>query len=501
MSGFLVIARCNKVFYLPENTRQNDEEKTMLSAIKSAIAKVQNTDELLTGKKLDHDPVVEGLINDLVDEVRVINSDLQTIRPPQPALAEKFKNKLNHIAALRGRPLYHQYIGSGSGQGVFVELEDGSVKMDLINGIGIHIMGHSHPRVMKAAVRGALSDVVMQGNLQPNNEYLKLTEKLVQIAGRKSRIKHAWFSTCGTMANENAVKMARQKNSPAKMMVAMKNAFAGRSTMMAELTDNPAYKQGLPEYNEVLRIPNFDKKDPRSSDTALRALKEHVAKFDKQIAVFSFEPMLGEGGFVPTPREFYEPMLAFCKQQKIAVWADEVQTFARTGEFFAFETMDLGDYIDIVTIAKTLQLAATLYTEEYNPKPGLIAGTFSGGSSSMSAGLEILEMLEEGYIGPNGRIHQIHGHFVHGLNRLNETTCKGLITDAGGMGLMIAFTPFDGKKEQAEMFVKKLFNNGIVGFTCGKDPVRIRFLVPATIQDSDITLALQVIEKTILEGF
>lgn len=472
----------------------------MLSAIKGAIAKVQTSDELLIGRKLDHDPVVEGLVSDLVDEVMVINSAIQTIQPPQQALVEKAKNKIDHIGALRGRPLYHNYIGTGAGQGVYVELEDGSVKMDLINGIGIHLMGHSNPRVMRAAVRGALSDVIMQGNLQPNNEYLKLTEKLVQIASRKSRIKHAWFSTCGTMANENAIKMARQKNSPAKMIVAMKNAFAGRSTMMAEITDNPAYKQGLPEYNEVLRIPNFDKKDPRSSETALRILKEHAAKFDKGIAAFVFEPMLGEGGFNPVPREFYVPMLEFCKEQHIAVWADEVQTFARTGEFFAFETMGLGEYMDIVTIAKTVQLGATLYTEEYNPKPGLIAGTFSGGSSSMTAGLEILEMLEEGYIGPNGRIHQIHNHFIHGINRLNETTCKGLLTDAGGMGLMIAFTPFDGKKEQVELFIKKLFKNGIIAFSCGKDPVRIRFLVPAVIQDADIDLALNVIEKTVQEG-
>ena len=472
----------------------------MLSTLKEVLNKVQNTDELLTGRKIDHSPTVEGLVNDLVDEVTVINKELQTIQPANPALVERAKNKIEHIGALRGRPLYHNYVGTGAGQGVYVELEDGSVKMDLINGIGIHLMGHSHPRVMKAAVRGALSDVVMQGNLQPNNEYVRLTEKLIQIAGRKSRLKHAWFSTCGTMANENALKMSRQKNSPAKMIVAMKNAFAGRSTMMAEVTDNPAYKQGLPEYADVLRIPNYDKRDSQSGDKALRALKEHAAKFEKNIAAFSFEPMLGEGGFVPVPREFYVPMLEFCKQQKIAVWADEVQTFARTGEFFAFETMGLGEYMDIVTIAKTVQLGATLYTEEYNPKPGLIAGTFSGGSTSMTVGLEILEMLEEGYLGPNGRIQHIHNHFVQGFNRLNETTCKGLLADAGGMGLMIAVTPFDGKKEQAETLVKKLFNNGLITFTCGKDPVRIRFLVPAIIQDTDIELALDVIEKTVLQG-
>ncbi|MEQ1722443.1 MAG: aminotransferase class III-fold pyridoxal phosphate-dependent enzyme, partial [Pseudobdellovibrio sp.] len=428
------------------------------------------------------------------------NSSLDTIRKPQAQLIENSKKKIDHIGALRGRPLYHNYIGSGAGRGVFVELEDGSVKLDLINGIGIHIMGHSNPRVMKAAVRGALSDVVMQGNIQPNNEYLKLTEKLVQIAGRKSRLKHSWFSTCGTMANENALKIARQKNSPAKFIFAMKNAFAGRSTQMAEVTDNPAYKQGLPEYNEILRIPNYDKKDPQSSEKALRAMKEQYAAHDKNVSCFVFEPMLGEGGFIPTPREFYLPMLEFSKQNKIAVWADEVQTFARTGEFFAFETMGLSEYIDIATIAKTVQLGATLYTDEYNPKPGLIAGTFSGGSSAMSAGLEILEMLEEGYLGSGGRIQQIHKRFVDGINNLNAGSCQGLVRDAGGMGLMIAFTPFEGKKEQVETLIKKLFNNGLIAFSCGKDPVRIRFLVPAIIADQEIDLALQIVEKTILEG-
>ncbi|MGZ3689890.1 MAG: aminotransferase class III-fold pyridoxal phosphate-dependent enzyme [Pseudobdellovibrio sp.] len=472
----------------------------MLSVFKSALAKANMADELLAGRKIDQDPVIESLVSDLVDEVQVQNNAIEGIRPPQPQLAEQNKKKMDHIAALRGRPLYHNYISTGAGRGPFVELEDGSVKLDLINGIGIHLMGHSHPRVMKAAVRGAISDVIMQGNLQPNNDYIRLTEKLVQIAGRKSRLQHAWFSTCGTMANENALKMARQKNSPAKFVFAMKNAFAGRSTMMAEITDNPAYKQGLPEYNQVLRIPNYDKKDSQSIDKALRAMKEQYAQHEKDVSCFVFEPMLGEGGFVPTPREFYVPMLEFCKQNKIAVWADEVQTFARTGEFFAFETLDIGEYIDLVTIAKTVQLGATLYTADYNPKPGLIAGTFSGGSSSMSAGLEILEMLEEGYLGPNGRVLKIHDRFIQALNQLNETSCKGLVKDAGGMGLMIAFTPFEGKKEQVETLIKKLFNNGLVAFSAGKDPVRIRFLVPAIIEDHEIDLAIQIVEKTILEG-
>ncbi len=454
----------------------------------------------LVGHQIKQSEKVNSLIQELVGEVTKLNSQLPGIRAPQDDCKESAKQKIDAIGLNRGRPLHYPYMGTGAGRGPYVELEDGSVKLDLINGIGIHLMGHAHPRVIAAAVRGSLSDILTQGNLQPNNEYRLFTEKMVKIASRKSRLKYAWIATCGTMANENALKLSRQKNSPAKFIISFKDAFAGRSTMMAEVTDNPAYKQGLPEYHEVLRVPFYDKRDPQSGEKALAALKEHVAKHEGNIACFGFEPMLGEGGYQAAPREFFVPLLEYCKSKNIAVWADEVQTFTRTGEYFAFETLDLGQYIDICTIAKTAQIGATLYTEEYNPKPGLIAGTFSGSTPSLSAGMEMLDMLSEGFLGPNGRIQQIHKRFISGLNQLNETTCKGIASDAGGMGLMVAFTPHDGKKESVNSFLNKLFANGVIAFPCGKDPVRARFLIPAIIQDEDIDVALKAIEKTLLEG-
>lgn len=455
----------------------------------------------LIGHQIKESEKIQKALKNLVSEVMSVNGEIKGIRAPQPEHAESGKSKIDLTALYRGRALHYNYMGTGAGTGPFVELEDGSVKLDLINGIGIHLMGHGNPRVMTAAVRGAISDAVTQGNLQPNNEYRIFLEKLTKAAAKQSRIKYGWLATCGTMANENALKMTRQKHSPARMIIGFKDAFAGRSTMMAVLTDNPAYKVGLPEYGEVLRIPFYDKKDPRSGEKTLSALKEHFARHEGNISCFSFEPMLGEGGYQAAPREFFVPILDFCREKKVAIWADEVQTFSRTGELFAFETLKIGEYIDICTIAKTAQVGATLFTEEYNPKPGLIAGTFSGSTPSLAVGIEMLDMLEEdGYLGPNGRIMQIHRRFIDGFNRLNETSCKGKVQDAGGMGLMIAFTPFDGKKEQADLFLKNLYNNGVIAFPCGKDPVRARFLVPAIIKDEEIDIALQVIEQTILQG-
>lgn len=454
----------------------------------------------LVGHKVQSSPKIKKMIADLVAAVAEEERSLASVREPQAESLEHGKESFAEIAKYRGRPLQYQFLGTGSGVGPYVEVEDGSVKIDLINGIGVHIFGHGNAKIREATVRGALSDVVMQGNLAPNHEYLELSKMLVDHVSKKSRLKYVWFATCGTMANENALKMARQKNTPAKLVIGMQNAFAGRSTMMAEVTDNPAYKEGLPTYNEVLRIPWYDASNPRSSEETLRKFKEIVAANPKQVATFVFEPMLGEGGYRTAPREFFVPILEFCREQKIAVWADEVQTFMRTGELFAFETLGIGEYIDLCTIAKTLQTGATFYTEEYNPKAGLVAGTFSGSSASLSAGMAAVDMmLNEGYLGPQGKIQKIHQDFVGMLNRLNETTCKGQLREAGGMGLMIAVTPLDGAKDTVNKLLQVLYKNGMIAFSCGRDPYRLRFLVPAIITTKDIEVAAKILEKSILE--
>jgi 4-aminobutyrate aminotransferase-like enzyme len=454
----------------------------------------------LVGRAIDSSAKIQSLIEELVREVSTLEQSIATVAPPQDEWIENGKKAVDDAGKYRGRPLAYPFIGTGAGHGAYVELEDGSIKMDLINSIGIHFFGHAHPKIRAASVRGALSDIVMQGNLEPNHEYAKLGRMLSELAGKKSRLKYTWLTTCGTMANENALKMARQKNTPARFVIGMKNAFAGRSTMMAEVTDNPAYRQGLPEYNEVLRVPFYDEKDSRSAEKSLAILKDHVAKHEKNIATFSFEPMLGEGGYKVAPREFFIPMLEFCREKKIAVWADEVQTFMRTGELFAFETLNIGEYIDLCTIAKTLQLGATLYTDEYNPQPGLVAGTFAGATVSLAAGLESLRIVtQEGYLGPNGKIAKIHKDFVGMLNRLNETTCRGLLQDAGGLGLMIAVTPLDGGKDTVNTLLQKMYKNGLIAYSCGRDPYRLRFLVPGVMEAQDIETAGKIIEKSILE--
>lgn len=454
----------------------------------------------LIGKKLRENEKVNQLISELVKEVEAINSEVSAPRDSDKNFESENKKLLDEIDAGRGRPLFYPYVGTGAGHGAYVETEDGSVKLDLINGIGVNIMGHSNPNVIAATIKGALSDVTIQGNLQPNREYHEMLTRLRKLSSKNTRLKHSWITTCGAMANENALKMCRQKNSPARKIVAMKGAFAGRSTMMAEITDNPAYKQGLPSYNEVLRVDFFDDKNPNSIENSLAQLKEHIKNNPNDISCFMFEPIQGEGGFKIAPKEFFIPLFEECRKHNIAIWADEVQTFARTGELFAIEKIGIADYIDVMTIAKSLQAAATLYTDEYNPQAGLIAGTFAGSSAALAAGNEILRMLEEdNFLGPNGRIEEIHRYITSKLKELGEGSCKGNVSDIRGMGLMVAFTPFDGGKEKMMELLKVLYKNGLIAFGCGHGPYKIRFLIPAIITNPEIDKAIEIVEKSILE--
>ena len=89
----------------------------------------------LVGEQLFSSPEVENHLNTLVSDIQKFSDQIETVRPPSPELAEKAKQTVDQIGQNRGRPLFYPYVGTGVGRGCYVEVNDGSVKMDLINGI------------------------------------------------------------------------------------------------------------------------------------------------------------------------------------------------------------------------------------------------------------------------------------------------------------------------------------------------------------------------------
>lgn len=423
---------------------------------------------------------------------------IKGIRPPYAELKLGYHQLIEKFSEYRGGKLWFPYLGSGIGKGPFVELMDGSVKYDCICGIGPHIWGHSNPILFDAAMNAALSDTVMQGNLQQNIDSLELTEFLLQHSG----FDHCFLSSSGAMANENAFKVAFQKKSPAQRILAFNKCFAGRSMLESQITDKPAFREGLPSNYHIDYIPFYNPEAPQeSTEASISALHKHISRYPKQHAVMILELVQGEGGFNTGSESYFKTIINVLKEYEIAVFIDEIQTFARTPSLFAFQYFHLEDMVDIVSIGKVSQVCATLFRKEFKPQAGLLSQTFTGSTSAIQIGKAMMEnLIKNNFYGVEGKIQSLHNYFTGKLSAIAEKH-PGLIKGPFGLGSMVAFTPYKGESHKATHLVHELYEAGVITFIAGMHPTRVRLLLPVgAVSFEDLDIIANIIETTLLKG-
>ncbi|MBG07579.1 MAG: hypothetical protein CME68_02400 [Halobacteriovoraceae bacterium] len=444
----------------------------------------------------------QNQMNELFSSILLEHQKVNKIKHSKEEDFSSMEDAIKSYEKNKGRESFFPYLSSGYGHGPFTQLIDGSVKYDLIGAMGPNLLGHSHPLYIKSHLEAATSDVMTCGNLLNYKEPLRLTEEILESV-KNSRLKHFWFAGSGSFANDSALKMIWQKKAPKYKVIAFNQAFAGRSIATQDITFNPKYRENMPKTLEVCHVPHFDQKNPQSSlKRTLDALEAIWKKESESICAITIELIQGEAGFVYGTKHFYKEVFKWAKEKNLYIWVDEVQTFGRTREMFAFQMFELDEYVDIVTVGKALQVCGTLYSEELNPSPGLIAGTFNGALATIIAGQKIVNYLRKGpFYGENGRIHQIENAFLSSLKKLSETTCKGKIKYYGGIGTMISFEVGDSDKPSTINFIKKLYQNGIISFIAGDKPTRVRFLLPLSLTDEHIKEIFAIVEKTTLDLF
>jgi len=455
----------------------------------------------LAADRLRADPrVIEArrLLHEAVGEHR---ASLHAARGADSSLAPGYQEALRSFGALRGAPLVYPYIGSGLGNGALVELADGSVKIDLISGIGVHGWGHSDDLLLEAGIDAALEDICMQGNLQQNRIAVRLSEDLLAMARRGgAELAHCFFTSSGAMANENGLKMAFQRRAPADRLLAFSGCFAGRTLGMAHVTDKPSFRDGLPQTLQVDYLPFYDPDDDAgSTERSLAALQHALRRYPGRHAACMFELVQGEAGYWSAPPEFFRALMSCCREAGIAVHVDEVQSFARLEQApFAFQALGLDRLVDIVSIGKITQVCATLFSEAWKPRPGLISQTFTSSTAALHACQRILAALNDGgFYGQNGRIAQIRQRFVAHLQAIAERH-PDLLGGPFGTGAMIACTPLGGAREAVIALAKRLFDDGVIAFIAGADPCRLRFLPPiGVVRDADIDRAAEILEGSL----
>lgn len=417
-----------------------------------------------------------------------------------PARKQSYEDTLKQFGDVRGGNLFYPYLASGIGNGALVELADGSVKFDMITGIGVHYFGHSHAAIVDAAVTAGFSDTIMQGNLQQNLPSAKLAQTLVTQANKNgAQLEHCFLTTSGAMANENAFKIMMQKRFPASRILAFRGCFMGRSLAMAQVTDRAKYREGLPTILHVDYVPPFDPENPKhSTEKAVGVLKRHLSRYPDQHALMAMELVIGEGGYYPGDRDFFLALINILREHGVPVLFDEIQTFGRTTELFAFQHYRLDEFADVVTLGKNSQVCATLFRDEFKPKPGLVSQTFTGATASIAAAQVIIDELVSGdFFGTDGRIMQVHQRFVDNFNAIMKRN-PALLCGPFGIGAMIAITPLVGSFEKAKATIHALYDAGVISFIAGSDPARVRFLPPVgVITDEQIDAVCVILEKTL----
>jgi 4-aminobutyrate aminotransferase/(S)-3-amino-2-methylpropionate transaminase len=318
----------------------------------------------------------------------------------------------------------------------------------------------------------------------------------------------------GAEAVENAIKIARCYTKR-QAIICFEDAFHGRTYMaMAATSKTHPYKAGFEPFpSEMYRIPyaycfrcSYSMKYPSCDVHCARHLEDTFKRVvaAESVAAVIIEPILGEGGFVTPPGEFYPTLGAICRKYGILLIADEVQTgFARTGAMFACERLGLEP--DLVTMAKSLtgglpMGAVTGRAEIMDaPGPGQLGGTFAGNPVACEAALAVLDIIEKENLCARANVLG---------ERFRKRAAKWhaqweLVGDVRGLGAMQALElvrskttrePADAETTQVSQYC---YEHGLVTITAGSYSNVIRLLMPLVITDAQMDEAMDVLEAAL----
>jgi 4-aminobutyrate aminotransferase / (S)-3-amino-2-methylpropionate transaminase / 5-aminovalerate transaminase len=401
-------------------------------------------------------------------------------------------------------------------QGAVVTDADGNQLIDFGGGIGVVNTGHRHPSVV-AAVKAQLDRFThVCFPVSTYEPYVELAERLNRITPG-GHPKRTFLVNSGAEAVENAVKVARFFTGR-QAVVCFEHGFHGRTNLALALTSKVMpYKKGFgPFAPEVYRIPfpycyrceqTAGRQDGRTVGQCCMASRERLEQIfavtvdPDSVAAIIMELELGEGGFVPAPKEYVTTLATFARDHGILFIADEIQTgFGRTGKLFASEHYGLVP--DIITTAKSLAgglpLAAVTGRADVleAPQVGGLGGTYGGNPLACVAALAVLDAMEA---------ERIPERAARMGERIRNRFCQWAahhecIGDVRGLGAMVAMelvvdrsTKAPDKALTARLLAAAL-ERGVILLSSGTFGNTVRVLAPLTTPDDVLEEGLQAIE-------
>jgi acetylornithine aminotransferase len=350
------------------------------------------------------------------------------------------------------------------GEGCYVWDDAGNRYLDFLAGIAVNALGHAHP-VLVNAVSRQIATIAHVSNYFATPSQIELAERLRRIsgAGDSGRV---YFGNSGAEAMEAAIKLARLNKGRTKI-VALRNAFHGRTMGSLSLTGKPALREPFePLLPGVIHI-----------DSTIDALEEAL---DESVAALVVEPIKGEAGVVDLPEGYLARARELTSKYGVLLILDEIQTgVGRTGAWFSFQRS--GIVPDAIAVAKGIAggvpIGALITFGDASElfQKGQHGSTFGGNPLATAAANAVLGEIEAAGLIENAlaRGEQIRA----AVTTLNSP----LVAEVRGAGLLIGVGltgPF-AQKVADEAFARGLIVNAA-------NETSIRIAPPLIVGDAEI---------------
>lgn len=394
-------------------------------------------------------------------------------------------------------------VQAARGEGVYLYDTDGRRHLDFTAGIGVTSTGHCHPTVVAAAQEQVATLIHGQYTTVMHQPLLRLAERLGDVlpAGLDS----VFFLNSGSEAVEASVRLARHATGR-QLVVAFDGGFHGRTMGAAALTTSGAkIRSGIgPLMGGVAFAPfpyafRYGWDEATTVAFCLRELDRLLvtAAPAADVAAFIVEPVLGEGGYVPTPPAFLEGLRERADAHAVLLIADEVQTgFGRTGRFWGHQHSPITP--DILITAKGLAsgfplsgIAAPAALME-KARPGSQGGTYGGNAVACAAALATLDVIEREGLVANAAEQGLR--LRDGLQKV-AADHPG-IADVRGLGLMVGneFCTPDGAPDPAAATRAHAAaaERGLLLLTCGPAGNVVRMIPPLIVTADQVDDAVAI---------
>lgn len=384
-------------------------------------------------------------------------------------------------------------------------------------------LGYNHPKMVND--EEFKKNLMLAALTNPSNsdiytsQYAQFVDTFSRV-GIPSYLPHAFFIAGGSLAIENALKVAMdwkvQKNfqkgytyEKGFKVLHFEQAFHGRSGYTLSLTNTLPDKTKWFAKFDWPRVSNPKMTFPYSDDSyedllqreelSINQIKTAFKNNPDDICAIIIEPIQSEGGDNHFRTEYLEKLRVLADENEAFLIYDEVQSgVGLTGKFWAHEHFGENARPDILAFGKKMQVCGILAgkkvdeieTNVFNVS-SRINSTWGGNLVDMVRSSRIMEIIEEDQLIDNAA--NIGDYLYDTILSISKKESK--ITNVRGKGLMVAFD--FPTKAMRDNFVKKGMEQNVMFLGCGSNTIRFR---PAlTLEKQHVDQGMSILE-TIVKG-